>query len=137
MRKHLRLITAAVLALSVIAVAAPSDEVTFKTDGNAPSGFTTWTFFWKKPIIEPGAKLSYVVIQPDGKEYFRYEKPMGSEAGGSVRSDFRVGFAGGDPSVFYNKQIIFKFMVDKGKITFAPDSTFRFDFAYSVKAVMQ
>jgi len=137
MGKILTIVSVAIVLMSPIIIAAPSDEVIFKTDGNAPSDFDNWTFFWKMPVIDSGATLSYVVNQPDGKEYFRYVISGNSKPGGSIRSDFFLGFAGGDPKVFYNKEIVFKFMVDKGKIAFEPDSTFRFDFGKTVKAVKQ
>lgn len=137
MGKILSIVTAAILLFSLITIAAPLDEVTFKTVEKAPSGFDRWTFFWKMPVIDPGATLSYVVNQPDGKEYFRYTIPSEATAGGNIRSDFFLGFAGGDPKVFYNKEIVFKFAVDKGKIAFEPDSTFRFEFSKTIKAIKQ
>lgn len=119
------------------AVAVPSDEITFKTAVNAPDGFDAWTFFWEMPAVDADAILEYVVIQPDGKEYFRYVMPKERKKGTSIRSDFSLGFAGGDPSVFYGKEIIFKFSVNKGKIEFDPKSPRNFEFRYKVEAIKQ
>jgi hypothetical protein len=99
-----------------LALATPSDEVTFKTAAKAPSGFDSWTFFWQMPEIDPDAALTYVVIQPDGKEYMSYDKPIKGASGNGIRSDFSKGFSGGDPTVFHNQTIMIKFRVDKGRI---------------------
>jgi len=120
-----------------IAIAVPSDEITFKTAVKAPVGFEAWTFFWQMPAIDVDATLKYVVIQPDGKEYFRYTIPKESKKGANIRSDFALGFAGGDPSVFYGKDIIFKFSVNKGKIKFDPKTTYNFEFRNTVKGIRQ
>ena len=53
-----------------------SDEVIFKTAAKAPWGFDSWTFFWEMPKIDPDAVLTYVVIQPDGNEYYSYNRPI-------------------------------------------------------------
>ncbi len=120
-----------------LAVAVPSDVVTFKTEVKAPVGFDAWTFFWQIPAIDADATLKYVVIQPDGKEYFHYTIGKQSKEGNKSRSDFAPGFAGGDPSVFYGKEIVFKFYVDKGKIKFDPKADYKFEFRYTVKAIKQ
>jgi len=118
-------------------VAAPSDEVAFKTAEKAPAGFESWTFFWQMPEIDPDAVLTYVVIQPDGKEYILHDKPMKSSPGHAIRSDFSKGLTKGDPSVFHNQNIVIKFRVDKGKIKFDPKAAFRFEFHSTVKAVKE
>ena len=125
------------LVMGQFAIAVPSDEITFKTAVKAPVGFDAWTFFWQMPAIDADATLEYVVIQPDGKEYFRYKMPKEREKGTEIRSDFRLGFAGGDPGVFYDKEIIFKFSVDKGKIEFDPKATYNFEFRNTIKAIKQ
>lgn len=48
-----------------------ADQVTFSTAGPAPDGVTFWTLHWSMPDVDPDATLQYVVLQPDGKEYFR------------------------------------------------------------------
>ncbi len=112
---------------SCTTLAEYSQEIEFGTVENAPPDFNSWTFFWSMPVIEEGAKLDYVVIQPDGKEYFRYDISS-RPAGSSIRSDFAQGFAGGDPRVFYDKRTKFKLRVTKGSIQFLPDTQFRFEF---------
>ena len=126
-----------VALVATIAAATPSDEITFKTAAKAPSGFDSWTFFWQMPEIDPDASLTYVVIQPDGKVYMAYDKPIKGPAGQSIRSDFSKGFAGGDPAVFHNQDIVIRFKVDRGKIKFDPKAGFRFEFRSSVKAMME
>lgn len=120
---------------ALAAEVAPSDVVTFKTEVKAPTGFMSWTFFWQMPAIDSGASLTYVVIQPDGTEYMLYDKPIKGTAGQAMRSDFSKGFAGGDPAVFYNQDIVIKFRVDKGKINFDPKAALKFEFHSTVKAV--
>jgi hypothetical protein len=137
MKKVASVVAGLVVLMATAAVAAPSDEVTFKTGAKAPSGFDSWTFFWHMPKIDPDASLTYVVVQPDGKEYMVYDKPIKGPAGQSIRSDFSKDFAGGDPAVLHNQDIVIRFRVDKGKIKFDPKATFRFEFRSSVKAVKE
>jgi hypothetical protein len=80
------------------------------------------------PEIEPGAELEYVVIQPDGKEYFRYK--IGHNVTGSgIRSDFPPGLVKTDPSVFFGKPVTVTFRVNKGAIKFTKDVNFAFETA--------
>ena len=134
MRRFLSGIVGVLMLIGQFAGAAPSDEVTFKTAAKAPSGFDSWTFFWRMPEIDADAALTYVVIQPDGKEYMSHDKPIKGAPGDRIRSDFSKGFAGGDPSVFHNQDVVIKLRVDKGKIKFDPKATFRFEFTTTVKA---
>jgi hypothetical protein len=76
MRRVTSSIAGILLLVGQMAVAAPSDEVTFKTAKKAPSGFD-------------------------------------------------------------NQTIVIKLRVDKGKITFDPNTTFRFEFRTSIKAVRE
>jgi len=115
-----------------------SKQVVFKTTEKAPSDFNAWTFYWKVPSRDPDAKLEYVVLQPDGKEYFRYDMSR-VKAGTSTRSDFRQGSAGGDPSVFYNQNVTFIIRVSKGDLVCDPNGKYYFEFRNEkrVKAVME
>ncbi len=130
-----------ILVVSLFSVSAHcaevADQATFKTAEPAPSGFSFWTFHWSMPDVDPDATLQYVVLQPDGKEYFRYTIGGEPQTGQSLRSDFSKNFAGGDPKVFHGKHIVFRFMVDKGKIKFPENPPFRFEFRNTVKAVRQ
>lgn len=103
-----------------------AQEVTFVTAKPAPKSFTNWTFFWFMPEIEPDAELEYIVIQPDGKEYFRY-KSGHKPAGYAIRSDFPPGLAKTDPSVLFGKPVIVRFRVNKGAVKFTKDVTFAFE----------
>jgi len=155
MSRRLSMITAAlkVMVLTMILAEpthAASVEVTFKTAEKAPTGFDRWTFFWKMPTIDSDATLEYVIIQPDGKEYFRKALPrtvtgafhviqpdgkvLTAQVTGvqNIRSDFAKNSNGCDPRVFYNQQIIFKFIVNKGEIEFDQDSTFHFEFGNTI-----
>ena len=136
MKKALPMLLISVIATIALAI-EPTDRVTFTTAQPAPTGFTKWTFFWSMPEIDPGATLEYVVLDPDGKEYFRLTIPKGQRAGSEVRSNFSQGFAGGDPKVFFNKPISFTFMVDKGKIKFPEKARFEFEFGNTVAAIKQ
>jgi len=110
----------------LLSEAAP--EVTFVTTHPAPRSFTNWTFFWFMPEIESDAELEYAVMQPDGKEYFRYKigyKP----AGYAIRSDFPPGLAKAPPDVFFGKPVAVTFRVNKGTIKFTKDVKFAFETA--------
>lgn len=105
-----------------------TSEITFVTAEPTPKSFTHWTFLWFMPEIEPDAELEYIVMQPDGNEYFRHKvgyKP----AGYSIRSDFPPGLAKTPPNIFFGKNIAVTFRVAKGTIKFAKDVTFVFDAA--------
>ena len=136
MRKLLAIVGLALLSISAHS-AEVADQVTFKTATPAPSGFTFWTFHWSMPEVDADARLQYVVLQPDGKEFFRYTIGGDRQTGQSIRSDFSKSFAGGDPKVFYGKNITFKFTVDKGMIKFPENPPFRFEFKNTVKAIKQ
>ena len=105
-----------------------AQEVTFVTTEPAPKSFANWTFFWFMPEIAPDAELEYVVIQPDGQEYFRCKVGY-KTAGYAIRSDFPPGIAKTDPSVFFGKPITVTFRVNKGTIKFTKDVTFVFETA--------
>lgn len=111
------------------------DSTTFKTAQPAPSGFTSWTFYWSMPEIDPDATLEYVVLQPNGEEYYRRTIPGTTQAGQRVRSDFYMGFAGGNPEVLYGNDILFTFTVDKGTIQFPDDASFYFEFNSTIDAI--
>lgn len=104
----------------------PSQEVTFVTAEPAPKSFVNWSIFWFTPEIEAGAELEYIVIQPDGKEYFRY-KIGECQAGGSMRSDFPPGLVKTDCGVFFGKPVTVTFRVNKGTIKFTKDVNFAFE----------
>jgi len=105
-----------------------SREVSFVTAQPAPRSFTNWTFFWFMPEIDTDAELEYIVVRPDGKEYFRYKigyKP----AGYSIRSDFPPGLAETPPDIFFGKPVTVIFRVNKGTIKFTKDVKFAFETA--------
>jgi hypothetical protein len=102
-----------------------SKTVTFKTAEPAPDGFDAWEFFWTAPTINPAAQFDYVVLQPDGNEHCRYDL---SKYKGKMRSDFKQGFAGGNPAVFYNKDIRFSVRVTKGDMLFDANDKSSFTF---------
>ncbi|MDD5065127.1 MAG: ankyrin repeat domain-containing protein [Phycisphaerae bacterium] len=108
-----------------------SNNITFKSAEPAPEAFDAWSFRWMGPVGEPNAKFWYVVIQPDGKEYFRYDLPI--LARGRLRSDFGVGIAGGDPSVFYKEYIHFSVFASKGKPAFSQSDSAGFKFEFYQK----
>jgi len=105
-----------------------SGTVTFRTAENAPEGFGNWEFSWALPKFDPDAGLEYVVTQPDGTEYFKWVKPAVWNPGPLQRSDFSPGFAGGDPKVFYSKQIRITFRATKGDLVFDPNAKYEFTF---------
>jgi len=96
MKKIMSVFVGVFIVMGQFAIATPSDEVTFKTEAKAPTGFESWTFFWQMPEIDTGATLEYVVIQPDGKECFRYKMPKDRAAGDGEQSAFSKHGAGGD-----------------------------------------
>ena len=112
-----------------------SDSVTFTTAEPAPSGFTSWTFYWSMPEVDPDATLEYVVFQPDGGEYYRMSIPPGTPAGSDIRSDFYEGFAGGNPEVLFDHNIQVTFNCDIGTIHFSDDASYQFEFIEVIEAV--
>jgi len=111
-----------------IPLSEPAQEVTFVTARPAPRLFTNWTFFWFMPEIEPDAELEYTVIQPDGREYFRY-KIAYRPAGRPIRSDFPPGLVDAGPGVFFGRPITVVFRVNKGTIRFTKGIKFVFETA--------
>ncbi|MBT3270966.1 hypothetical protein HN371_27745 [Candidatus Poribacteria bacterium] len=122
----------AIARAACASVSSGGQEITFATDGPAPSGFDRWTFYWTMPRLADGAEIaSYVVLEPDGSEHFTYGA-IGHDPGTSIRSDFMPGFAGGDPSVFYGKPIRIVFRASTGEMRFDPGTKFRFEFEQTV-----
>jgi len=78
------------------------------------------------PEIESDAELEYLVMQPDGKEYFRYHIGY-RPAGYAIRSDFPPGLARTPPDVFFGRPITVVFRVNKGTIKFTKDVKFAFE----------
>ena len=108
-----------------------SDEVTFETTKKAPKNFDLWTFFWNFPKIDKNALLEYIVLKPDGKEYYHWKSKDFSAFGEQYRSDFGIKIAGGNPKVFYNRKIKIMFIVNKGKIKFDQKNVHNFSFQFS------
>jgi hypothetical protein len=88
------------------------------------------------PKIAPDASLAYRVIQSDGKTYMAYG-PIKGPPGQFITCDFIKDFNGADPIDFYNKEIVIKVMVDKGKMKFDPQAKFFFQFHNTVKAIKE
>ncbi len=125
-----------IMMISTIVFAGEvSDSVTFNTVQNAPTGFTSWVFYWSMPEIDPDATLEYIVLQPDGDEYYRMTVPGTTPAGQGIRSDFYEGFAGGNPEVLYGTDIQIMFTVDKGTIQFLDDASYHFEFTETIDAI--
>jgi hypothetical protein len=113
-------------------------QVAFKSAEKAPSGFSSWSFSWESPTKDPDAKLEFVVLRPDGTEYFRYDASRvydarGAKAGILFHSDFGLGRAGGDPSIFYNQAITIVFKASKGGLAFDPNGKYYFSFPMDKK----
>ncbi len=121
---------------SVPLVVPAAQEITIRSAEKAPSGFTTWTFFWRMPMIDPGAKLQYMVLDPGGGIYHQQMCPAAAPDR-LMRSDFAPGVAGGDVNVFYDRHVRIKFRVDKGTIDFLMPGDIKFQFSTQVKAVFQ
>ena len=107
-----------------------SHEVTYIAARLAPSDFDTWTFFWVAPKVDSHATFQYVVLKPNGDEYFRRTSSL--KPGQKIRSDFIKGKIGDDPKVFYNQYVTVQFVVNMGKIKFPEDMRFRFEFGNTV-----
>jgi proline iminopeptidase len=105
-----------------------SQAITFRTAEKAPEGFVSWTFFWQAPKTDEGAKLGFLVQDGEGKTYYQSDKPHLLPAGQGIRSDWKKGFAGGDPKDLWGKHIAFTIRVTKGQMEFPPDARFRFEF---------
>ena len=117
-----------IVTCSVVIAGEVSDSVILKTAQPAPSGFTSWSFFWTMPEIGPDATLEYVVLLPNGEEYYRLSIPDEVVTGQSVRSDFSVELNECSPEVYYGNDIQFMFTVDIGTIRFPADASFLFEF---------
>jgi len=128
------LVTVFVVGAVLISVASAGTEfsktVTFKTAKPAPDGFDAWTFFWKVPTIDVESRLDYTVLRPDGNEYYSQNDiaRIKITPGTQNESGFKPGFFGGDPAVFYNKDIRFSVRVTKGDMLFDPNDKFSFTF---------
>jgi len=105
------------------------NRVTFQSEEKAPPQFDAWTFFWLAPIYDPDARMEAIILQPDGKEYGRYELRTVSNR---IRSDFLKGFPCGDPATLANGIIRFKFQVNRGGMNFYPD--YKYGFAFYTKS---
>lgn len=109
-------------------------QVTFHSAVEAPSGFDAWTFFWMAPHrSDPDSRMEAIVMQPDGKEYFRYAITGLRGGGGSVRSDFIKDWPGGDPATLAGGIVRFTLKVDRGGMNFYPDSSL-YKFAFYTKS---
>jgi hypothetical protein len=104
-------------------------EVTIRSVETAPGDLNFWTFFWTMPAIDSDAEFDYLVREPDGKEYYRHAFDSKPQKGNCIRSDFKLGFAGGDPMTFAGQYVEITFRVSKGKIEFDSPETFRFTFS--------
>jgi DNA-directed RNA polymerase subunit RPC12/RpoP len=109
--------------------------VTFQTKEPAPRQFDAWEFVWSMGNVESNTELDYVVLQPDGKEYYRSDLTMAlrnrsTRGVFTVKSDFGKGFppGSGDPGVFFNKHIQFMFRASDGDFSFSPESKSVFHF---------
>ncbi len=99
--------------------------ITFTTKEPAPADFDSWTFFWQYPRIERfDADFEYVVIHPNGTEYYVYKSGI-TPFGGTARSDFWPGMCHdiGIPErdmigPFHGKSITIVFRATKGLIRF-------------------
>ena len=99
---------------------------TFKTSEPAPPEFDAWTFFWQAPqFATSDTDLQYVVLRPDGPEQYFYDY-FAVSPGELVRSDFAEDLAGGDPSVFYRKDISIIFRARVGELRFSDSGSFTF-----------
>lgn len=101
--------------------------ITFTTAEPAPADFDSWTFFWQDPAVQKfDADLEYVVLLPDGKEYYVHNCGM-TIPGTGVRSDFWQGmfsdFGMSERDMigpFRGQHISIMFRATKGRIRF-PD----------------
>lgn len=101
--------------------------ITFSTKKKAPSSFDGWTFYWEAPVTVRSANVDYVVLDPNGKECFSCNI-SDVPGGAAMRSSFSKEFAGGDHTVFFNKQIRLKARVSEGPLKFPIKHGFRFAF---------
>ena len=108
---------------------AVGKTISFITKEAAPAEFDAWTFFWQSPAIERfDADLQYVVLLPDGKEYYVHDCGM-LGPGQGVRSDFWADMfkLTGMPErdmirPFRGQPIAIVFRATKGRIRFAAGS---------------
>ena len=107
--------------------------VTFKTATKAPDSFDRFTFFWAAPTVEPDTLMDYVVVQPDGKEYIKYNVSTVLSPGSSIRSDFFPGVNVSNVSVFFGQDIKVIVRVTKGDIRFDPNDKGYFLFTKEVQ----
>ena len=101
--------------------------VTFRTREHAPAQFDAWQFFLSTPLRDAEARMGFFVLDPNGSVHFTSEIPF-VEAGEQERSSFAPDSGGGDPAVFFGKDIRFVLGVTNGPMKFAPDTKFHFAF---------
>jgi len=105
-------------------MATSETEITFTTAARAPRCFDAWAFYWTAPASPESVETEIVVRKPGGQEYYG-QKLNQLPAGEDVESDFRPGFAGGDPSVFYDQHIVVSLRFPQDQMTFPADIMFR------------
>ena len=107
--------------------AVVNDSVMFRTSEPAPADFDRWTFFWAHPSVAESAQVGFQVRSGQGEAYYDHRwGPHALTPGDSSRSDFWFGQT--NPRLLYGKDIIVKFLTDKGKLEFPAGFTPFFEF---------
>lgn len=109
--------------------------ITFMTAESAPADFDSWSFFWLDPAVQRfDANLGYVVLLPDGMEYYVHDCGM-TTPGAENRSDFweKMFSSFGKPErdmikPFHGQHIRIKFQATEGQIRFPDYDGYSFTF---------
>ena len=102
-------------------------EVTFVSAEPAPTGFSQWFLSWPMPEIDPDAELEYVIVQPNGQEYYRETVSFRPFPGYIlVSAVFPDDAANANMDVFFGKHVKVVFRVSKGHVHFKGDIEFAF-----------
>ncbi|MFH2000225.1 MAG: hypothetical protein ABIK28_11125 [Planctomycetota bacterium] len=104
-----------------------SHVVTFTTETNAPPQFDCWTFYWTTPHYLKSAELDYVVLDPEGGEFYEYFMGQSAQSRSSL-SDFGSEVTGKRSDIFFDKPIRFVLRVSEGPMKIPLDHGFHFDF---------
>jgi hypothetical protein len=103
-------------------------QVRFATEMLSPENFNSFTFFWKQPVIEKGAEMSYHLEISDGRRTGEYYIDKGLKPNLNVRSDFREEDYPNFDKLFTNKKITIVFQIDKGNMKFFDPDKYYFQF---------
>jgi hypothetical protein len=108
-------------------------QIRFTTKASSPKKFNSFTFFWKQPVIDKGAEMSYHLEMSDGRRTGEYYMEKGLKSNQNVRSDFIDADYPNFEELFTNEKITIVFLVDQGNMEFLNPDKYSFEFYDEVR----